>query len=128
MLARTLGLAGLTLEREKKSNQDIKKRGQNKEEKKMKAVKRKRKRKKKGEWFRSSTVYSQRLPVGGVVPDNLVDGSHCTAMRRRKGRGQGRGWVSKQHAGAHGHGGGNGCQVVPSLVFVEVGGQGSGVK
>lgn len=55
-----------------------------------------------------------------MVSDNLVDGSHCTAMRRRKGRGQGRGRVSQQHAGAHGHGAGDGRQVVASLVVVEL--------
>lgn len=66
--------------------------------------------------FHSGTMYSQGLPIGGVVSDNLVDGGHCTAMRRRKGHGQWRGWVSQQRAGAHGHGGGDRCQVVASLV------------
>lgn len=55
-----------------------------------------------------------------MVSDNLVDGGYCTAMRRRKGRGQGRWWVSQKHTGAHGHRGGDGRQVVASLVVVEV--------
>lgn len=65
-------------------------------------------------------MYPQRLPVWGVVPDNLVDGRHCAAVRRRKRRAQGRGWVSQQNASAHCHGGGDGRQVVASLVVVEV--------
>lgn len=69
-------------------------------------------------WIKSSghslTLYSERSPVGGVCSQDVVDADGSVGVWRGHW-GQLRWSVTQKHAGAHGHWGGDGGEVITSL-------------